>query len=386
MGNHVRQWHGSDTAMFGLRAFWYMIIFIYTILYPIATKPIILQLLWVSLAFLIPQLFWRPGCMRPNLFLVTDLVFMGSFELWTIFVLQQTDTSIYISALMAGYISQSYSRLWAGPIFILFEFIGAAFGVVGVGDVVNISLFSLALFAIGYGIKRLVEGQQRLKQLMDVIEEKNVALTQYAQQVEQITLLEERNRMARELHDSIGHSLVTVVLGIDVAISLIDQQPKIVKDRLVELREYTGKALDEIRNNIHHIVPQTEEVLLSISLKQLATEFSTHTGKMIDFAVHGDEYRLPLQKRLVLLRCLQESLTNAVRHGRADSIKVELYFVDTEIQLKVTDNGMGIGKIEYGFGLQAMKDRVSILQGSLMVESNPRQGTVVLCTLPRKEV
>ena len=83
-----------------------------------------------------------------------------------------------------------------------------------------------------------------------------------------------------------------------------------------------------------------------------------------------------------LYRCLQESLTNAVRHGKASNISVQLHFDDQQLRLQIEDNGIGMKEIQFGFGLSGMKERLEQVQGTLSVQSNVEQGTLIVCNIP----
>ena len=83
-----------------------------------------------------------------------------------------------------------------------------------------------------------------------------------------------------------------------------------------------------------------------------------------------------------LYRCLQESLTNAVRHGKASNISVQLHFDDQQLRLQIEDNGIGMKEIQFGFGLSGMKERLEQVQGTLSVQSNVEQGTLIICNIP----
>jgi signal transduction histidine kinase len=245
------------------------------------------------------------------------------------------------------------------------------------------------VFAIGYGIQRLWASTHGVKKLYDenlrqyqLIQEQNKALEQYANQVEKLTLLEERNRMARELHDTVGHTFTSVIMGMDAVYYLLDTAPQKAKEKLDVLRQVTRNGLEEVRRNIHQIAPQDDQGTFAQMMSRLAHEFAVHTGTKVQIGQTGEECDLPKQVQLTLIRCLQESLTNAKRHGQADSVDIRMEYQSGQITLRISDDGIGSEQLEAGFGLKAMRERLSSLQGSLEVTSAKNEGTVVTCKVP----
>lgn len=255
--------------------------------------------------------------------------------------------------------------------------------------IVNLNVNYASLYAIGYGIQRLWASNYGMKKLFEenlrqyqLIQEQNKILEQYANQVEKLTLLEERNRMARELHDTVGHTFTSVIMGMDAVSYLMDLAPDKAKEKLEVLRNVTRNGLEEVRRSIHEIAPQEEDGTFQQQLSRLAHEFSVHTGTQVKLDQTGEECELPKQAQLTMIRCLQESLTNAKRHGHATSVTIKLRYFPDRVTLDVEDDGIGSECVEAGFGLTAMRERLSALQGMLVITSTPGSGTKVTCTVP----
>ncbi|MGP3783457.1 ATP-binding response regulator [Paenibacillus sp. 1A_MP2] len=107
---------------------------------------------------------------------------------------------------------------------------------------------------------------------------------------------------------------------------------------------------------------------------------------IVKLCIYGKEYELSRSRKLPLYRCLQEALTNAVRHSSASLIQVELYFEEAQIRMQVEDNGNGNKDIEFGFGLQSMKERLEALDGHLSLHCLDEGGVAVICCLPHQAV
>jgi len=202
--------------------------------------------------------------------------------------------------------------------------------------------------------------------------------------VETITLLEERNRLSRELHDTVGHTLTSVIMGLDAVSYLIKEAPEEAVHNVNQLRTVSRKGLEEVRKQIHHIAPSEEGGSLPTQLRRIAGEFAVHTGTVIEFEAVGPEVSVPLPLTLTLVRCLQESLTNAKRHGGANQIHITLETRPDRLTLAVHDDGYGMEQVHYGFGLSVMQERLEAYQGELQVKSDTNSGTTILCQLPLK--
>jgi signal transduction histidine kinase len=197
-------------------------------------------------------------------------------------------------------------------------------------------------------------------------------------------LLEERNRMAGELHDTIGHTFTSVIAGIDGVIANLKRSDKErAESKLQILRDLTRKSLENLRKNIHGMADEAEEIGSFIDkLAVLANEFSLNTGTKVSFQYFGLEHDLSHHAEHTLMRCLQEALTNAKRHGNAQKIDVKLNYKKEQVSLTILDNGKGTDTIQLGFGLNSMKQRLQALNGNLEIKVESGAGMELICTIP----
>ncbi|PUA37899.1 response regulator receiver protein [Paenibacillus elgii] len=243
------------------------------------------------------------------------------------------------------------------------------------------SLFdALIFYGVSYALQKGALAINAIKQKLVLIKEQYTILEQYSSQIERMTLLEERYRMARELHDTIGHTFTSLILGMETLKSHIHSNEGEAK--LQGMLKLARTGLDDIRRQVHQMDPIEEALPLDRSLLQLMDEFKTNTGIRVVFRTMGEPYPVMKQAKLVLYRCLQEALTNASRHGQASVIQVLLQYDHAQVMLQVQDNGKGDANLQYGFGLTGMKERLAPLQGKLYIHSRADAGTVVTCTIP----
>lgn len=209
---------------------------------------------------------------------------------------------------------------------------------------------------------------------------------------EQLSLSQERNRIAREIHDGIGHSLVNCMLTLELCERLVCNKPeeacKIIRQEKEDLRA----TLDDMRDYVHHLRPaEVENESFVPLIKRHLARFTERTGLVTDLRTGPAAVDLPPASKLVLLRIIQEALTNAAKHSEATQIDVTLARTgDQGAHCVVTDNGCGFDEDSVlkdpgsaqGFGLRTMRDRAVSVGGDVQIESAPGDGTRVSVYIP----
>jgi signal transduction histidine kinase len=393
-----RRWYWVDWSLFIILIGWFVTGMAYMLSssedFPGNTKLIFG--IGMLICFLTPLLFWRPNYTNLALFPISVLVTSGSLQIYLVYTLQDPFNILYCPIMVVGFLSDRKYVWWTAPIFTLGFPITNIFLLedsFNLGHFFNDCMNGALFFGMGICLQRVFNNNEKAEKLLaenqrqyQLIHEQNNALEQYANQIEQLTLLEERNRMARELHDTVGHTFTSVIMGMDAVSYLIEVSPDKAKEKLDVLRNVTRTGLEEVRRSIHQMAPQGDDMLLSQQLARLANEFALHTGTQVSTVTQGDEYELPKQLKLTMIRCLQESLTNAKRHGRASTVEVVLSYEPSQIVLKVEDDGIGSTELKMGFGISSMQERITALQGVLEVTSSAGQGTTVLCAIPTRRM
>lgn len=392
----TRAWHWVEWALFGMFTSWLGMELLF-----IATRPDYLHginryflLGGLLFSYFVPLCFFRPGYINYTLFPIAVLLTGGLFE-WTVTAkIGAFAGTIILPLLMVGFLTYGNIALWSNiavfavgfPILEYDTLVGRNHSF---SELINIIVNSLLVFGTGFCLNKLMESNLKAKRLheenllqYELIREQNRALEQYANQVEKLTLVEERNRLAQELHDTVGHTFTSVIMGMDAVSYLIEAAPGKAKEKLDVLRTVTRSGLEEVRRSIHQIAPPDDDGTLTQQLSRVADEFAVHTGTKVHVNTKGRECNLPKQTRLTLIRCLQESLTNAKRHGQAKCIDITLEYQQQQAVLRVEDDGRGAEILEAGFGIRSMQERLAALQGSVSIDSKPGIGTVVTCKIP----
>lgn len=212
---------------------------------------------------------------------------------------------------------------------------------------------------------------------------------QLAEQTAQLAAVEERNRLARDLHDSVSQELFSLTMLAAAARRTLDTRPDLSAARLVEIEESARRALEETRSLIFALRPAALDGRgLAPALRDLTAALGERQGLGIDLRVSG-ERRLPLEHEQALFRIVQEALANVARHSGVRAAGVALRYADDSVALEVHDAGRGFDteapRNPRAIGLLSMAERAEALGGSLTLQSAPAQGTTISVTLPTAE-
>jgi NarL family two-component system sensor histidine kinase LiaS len=202
---------------------------------------------------------------------------------------------------------------------------------------------------------------------------------------EELAALEERNRLARDLHDSVKQQVFATAMQLGSARALLDEDPGAAKDRLNAAQELARQAQAELNAILRELLPITlKDKGLIQALKDSLNDWSRVNDIEVEVHIEG-EFPLSLEIEQALFRVSQEALSNITRHSQARHVEVELFVEKDQVLMNISDDGVGFdfaavdGK---GIGLQSMRERVEVWGGSLRVESIPGQGTRLTALIP----
>ncbi|OUL29633.1 serine/threonine protein kinase [Nostoc sp. RF31YmG] len=205
---------------------------------------------------------------------------------------------------------------------------------------------------------------------------------------EEASILEERNRMAREIHDTLAQAFTGIVLHNGTAIELMTKKPQTAQAHMETVDELARTGLAEARRSVAALRPKLlEEGDLLSALKHLTAQMKSSTDTHITCEVIGTAYSASPDVENNLLRIGQEALTNAIKYARATEIQVELVYEEMQCCLRIRDNGQGFDTnqimMNQGFGLLGMSERAERIGGELIVNSQPGQGTEIVVIMNR---
>ncbi|AFY78375.1 Response regulator receiver domain protein,histidine kinase [Pleurocapsa sp. PCC 7327] len=205
------------------------------------------------------------------------------------------------------------------------------------------------------------------------------------QRIEELAMLEERNRIARDIHDSLGHALVALNIQMETALALWKNDPEQAYTFLVEAKQLGSEALQAVRQSVSDIrTDPLQGQLLEGAIAALVREFHQTTGVLPECQINLSH---PLSNQIdtVAYRIVQEGLTNICKHAEATTVRIELQTTPSGLLLVLQDNGKGFRVDERytGFGLQGMRERIAGLGGELKIVSEPGAGCRITAKIPR---
>ncbi len=211
----------------------------------------------------------------------------------------------------------------------------------------------------------------------------NQQLRAYAVQVEELAIAKERNRLAREIHDGLGHYLTTIHMQIQASQATMNRDPQKAAAALDKALEMTHQALADVRRSVAALrSPAMLDLTLSDMLAELVKNIESG-GMKAELEIKGEPRTLSPQARLTLYRSAQEALNNSLKHSQATQLSVLLDFqTKDKVILRIKDNGVGTDQLDGGFGLIGMKERVHMLDGEIQIQTAKGQGFRVEIRLP----
>ena len=243
-------------------------------------------------------------------------------------------------------------------------------------------LFTLIFTSIAL---RESAARSQVQQLALDLRQANHRLAEYAAQAEELATMRERNRVAREIHDNLGHYLTVVNVQIEAAKTIMTTQPEKAHDALNKAQNLTQEGLAAVRQSVSTLreSPLSNQTLAE-ALAQLAEEVR-ESGLVTELTIMGEPAERDPKIELTLYRAVQEGLTNVRKHARASRVDINLRYDAQETVLTLQDNGIGTDlaqKSASSFGLVGIEERVNLLNGRIHITTAPQQGFQFTITLP----
>ena len=210
-------------------------------------------------------------------------------------------------------------------------------------------------------------------------------LSRLSAQTRQAAVMTERNRMARDMHDTLAQGFTGVIMQLEAAKGATSKgNIAEAGERIERAGELARESLGEARRSVHALRPRSlRDGNLSLALEDLLERMTDGSGLNAEFKAEGDERAIPSDYEEALLRVTQESLTNTVKHAHARNFRATLSASADKVQLQLVDDGVGFepqGEYE-GFGLIGMKERVDQLGGRFLIRSKPGVGTEIVVAI-----
>src|SRR5215469_2564939 len=215
-------------------------------------------------------------------------------------------------------------------------------------------------------------------------------LQAYAEQVAALATLEERNRVAREIHDSLGHALMAINLQLEKALVYHDSHPQEAVQAIRDAKCVAKDALQDVRRSVRALRTEQEAFSCTRAIELLVEQVRA-SSLLVDFVVTGSEETFPQQTLMTLYRVAQEAFTNIQKHAQASCVQISLHFAGEEASLRICDDGCGFDaaawmqqpeRLEEGYGLRGMQERLTLVGGNFHLQSQLGRGTQISVTVP----
>jgi signal transduction histidine kinase len=229
--------------------------------------------------------------------------------------------------------------------------------------IINILILVVSMFA-QYNKQEKEKKDLLYKELLDA----HKTLKNYTEEVHRLSVVEERNRIARDLHDNLGHNMTALIMQLQMADHFLKTDSPKSQEHLVNSIKTAKDSLGNIREVVETLRGAKTSLSLDKALRILADEFSEKTGIEIELKLEG-KITNNQEASNAMYHILQEGMTNAVRHGNATKIWVEIDCSDNSISFSIKDNGKGSDIINEGYGMKGIKERVKAFNGNVEFKS-----------------
>ena len=222
---------------------------------------------------------------------------------------------------------------------------------------------------------------EKLSKANEDLQAANEQLKEYSKITEKMGETRERNRLAREIHDTLGHTLTGILAGLDACLTTIDIAPQETKKQLEMIAEVTRQGIKDVRRSVNKLRPDALERLnLESAIRKMILDIESMSNTHVTFESKVANLKFDTDEEDTIYRVIQESLTNAIRHGKATRIWVYIESDNGEIVLTIKDNGVGCKDMKKGFGTRHIVERIQMLKGS--VEFDGSDGFTVIARIP----
>ncbi len=253
-------------------------------------------------------------------------------------------------------------------------------------SVYNVTIvFTLITVLLVLLINTLISERRNREQLAQAHRQ----LHDYAQQIEDQTMLAERNRIAREIHDAVGHTLTAQSIQLENAIADFKPEPDRAYKFLTQAQTLSHSALQEVRRSVSQLrTDMLADQNFEAAIADLVTDFQQTCACSYHHALNSET--MPIEVQVTFYRIIQEALTNITRHSGADAVTIEIACepgistTERGFCLQIADNGCGfkLEQITRGFGLQGMRERATAIGGEWSIQSSPGQGCRIQVLVP----
>ena len=316
-------------------------------------------------------------------------VFTGNTYLSTLYCLVLTQIYISIDGLRENLILFSVSCALFIISFVCGRILGASGSTVyeSLVEIIGDSILGVAILAVHFAVVSFIlkfySNNQQLRSALNEADESKAQLEQAYKEISRTAVYEERNRIAKDIHDNAGHSMTTVIMQTEAAKLLIDSDPEEAKNRIISANIQAKNALEQMRESVHLLAGKTDMHSLKGEIEEIIAQ--TIDGTELKIRCNIEDAELDGEKSRFICNSVKECLVNGISHGRATAFFVEMRKEFSSITLRISDNGSGAeGEIKEGFGLRGIREKAEKLGGRCSFSSEAGEGFETEITIPEK--
>lgn len=248
-----------------------------------------------------------------------------------------------------------------------------------VGVIIIAAHFIVTNFIMGFYYTNI-----KLREALKASDERKAELESVYKELSETAVFQERNRIARDIHDNAGHSMTAVIMQTEAAKLLIDTNPEEAKAKIISANIQAKNALDQMRESVHLLAGRSGVQPVGQEIAEVLAQ--TMDGTDVTIRSDISDVELSWERRHFILNSLKECLANGIRHGGATAFYVEFGQDGENVVLTVSDNGCGLPPdFKEGFGLKGIREKATAYGGKLLVESEPDDGCEVKIIIINKE-
>ncbi len=243
--------------------------------------------------------------------------------------------------------------------------------------------FILVILFFQFLVQSKVRENKEFIRLNNELSDKLYQLEILQGELEKGARLKERNRLAHEIHDILGHSLTSISTGLEACLELAKGGTKELYTRLEKIKQVTNRGLTDIRRSVRELKSDAiERSSLLTALNDLINDANALGNQNVNFIIIGNVVPLDDDEEQTVYRVVQESLTNSFRHSQSANINITLNYGNNQLGVIIADDGIGCKTVVKHFGLEHIEERIAFLGGIVTFESAPGEGFNTRATIP----
>ncbi|MGH4037434.1 MAG: sensor histidine kinase [Sphaerochaeta sp.] len=253
-----------------------------------------------------------------------------------------------------------------------------------------ITIMIFYLFAKFWDADRTVSYKN--DQLLLALNAREAELKKYAREIAKTSILEERTRIARDMHDSVGHSLTAIQIQLRTADAFLDVDKKSCKKAIESALDVASNSLQDTRAVLNDLRESDNTFSLKQKIKPIV-KILEQSGIKVTTKISDDNDNMNYASLIALFRFVQESSTNIIKHSNATEATIELSYNNEEAQLIIEDNGVGFdiknisnNEAKGGMGIHGLIERFELIRGNIVITSSPNKGTRIVANAPKDPV